>query len=318
LKIEFSQCEIIEPRGAVLKSFYRKMWEVFPYDRPIYDVLMKEEDSFYPMQNFALYYGNNLLGNSGIFPFRIWMPGGWVTILGIGAVATMPEYRRQGVASALLKHCMSLIDEKNVPSVLFTELPSVYEPSGFEIISQNYRAVPVKENTPDLPEKDFRTVGTLEGRDMETITRLYRSSPVFTGKVQRDDSYWRFYRMMFNPYEKPEIVFFSPGGIEAGYARYERELDRLTLTELSCPGDREDIIQALLSFLYRKSLQAGFPMLTVAMSPDHAVWKYLRGQKLPSVPEAEGVRRETFMLRTAAEEKKQPGISLFWSLSDKF
>jgi len=318
LKIDLSQCRIIEPRGDFRKSFYKGMWEVFPYDRPIYEVLMKEGDSFFPMRNYALYSGDTLLGNSGIFPFKVWVGGHWEEIYGIGAVATMPEYRRQGVASRLLKHCMSLIDDRNIPSVLFTELDEVYRPLGFNVINQDYRAITVKEKLFEKPGDNFRTINTLSENDLESIARLYFSSPEYTGKVMREESYWRFYRMMFDPYEKPTIIFFTSGGIDEGYIRYETEPDRLTVTEVSCPGDRPEIIGYLFSFLNRTSINAGFPKMTVALSPDHAVWEYLNTRNIPSVSEASGVRRETFMIRKAAEGREQFGASLFWSLSDKF
>jgi len=318
LKIDFSNCEIITPGGDLLQSFYKRMWDVFPYDRPIYDILMDEGDYFYPMRNYALYSGTTLLGNSGIFPFKVWRDGQLEEIYGIGAVATMPEYRRQGVASRLLEHCITLIDSRNIPSVLFTELDEVYRPMGFEIIKQDYRAISVKKNQFNKTGNKFRTIKTLSGKDLETIARIYDSSPEYSGKVMRRENYWRFYKMMFDPYEKPEIVIFTSDGIEEGYARYEIEPDRLTVTELCSRADPPVIIDSLLGFLNWKSIEAGFPMLTLAMSPDHPIWKYLNHRNIPSVSEAEGVRREIFMMRKAADGGEPFGSSLFWSLSDKF
>jgi len=318
LNIDFSHCRIVTPRGDLLQSFCSKMKDVFPTDQPIYDALMEDGESFYPMRNYALYSGTTLLGNSGIFPFRIWKEGGWKEIYGIGAVATMPEYRRQGVASILLNHCLSLIDSRNSPSVLFTEVEEVYKPLGFNVIHQDYKALITGRILFEKPGNNFRTIKTLSENDLKSLDRIYSSSPGYTGKVMRNKNYWKFYRIMFDPYEKPEIVFFTGGEIDEGYVRFESDPDRLTITEMSCPEDRPDIIESLLSYMNNKSIQDGFPKLTIALSRDHPVWKLLTEKNIPTVPEADGVERETFMLRKAADGSESFGESLFWSLSDKF
>lgn len=318
--IDFTKCEIVQPEGRLLKSFYRELWEVFPYDRPIYEVLMEKGSSFYPMRNYALYSGDTLLGNAGIFPLKIWQKGKQMNLSGIGAVATMPGYRRQGVASRLLKHCLSIVDRQQDVSILFTELPAVYEPFGFKTVTQEYMSIIIEDGMfPPLKSCDFREIHVLKTQDLDTVRELYSSvCPVYDGKVVRESNYWKYYRMMFDPYDKPKIVFCCLKGKHVGYVRYETESDRLTITEFCCHPEQKDVIDSLLYFLTGKSVLCGFRTMTIALGKDHFLWPYLEERDIASVPESPGPRREIFMIRPAAARKGTDDVSLFWPLSDKF
>ncbi len=319
MKIDFSKCGIIKPEGSRLDSFYKKLWDVFPYDRPIYEILMEKGNFSYPMDTYALYLGDTLLGNSGIFSFDVMVDGERKKIAGIGAVATMPEYRRQGVASHLLKYCLSIVDKTGIDSILFTELSAVYEPFGFESVAQNYMAISAEERKFPNGGLDFRVISELDEKDIGIIDHLYSDDcPPLNGKVFRDKRYWAYYKMMFDPYPKPEIVFCGRNGKETGYARYEVEKDRLTVTEFCCGPERDEIISSLLFFLNRKSLDAGFAMITIALGPDHFIWKFLNDHGIKPFSEAEGVRREIFMLRPGSSRRNYGAEQLFWPLSDKF
>ena len=181
----------------------------------------------------------------------IWWKGSVINLIGIGAVATIPTHRKKGVAAHLLQYALDLIDQQEQASVLFTNVPAVYEKHGFKIVDQqHYRSISVTQIAPNRNEYRHELIEVITDEHVSKMQYIYRDIyPNYDGKVVRDEEYWEAYKMWFNPYQKPKIVFCSSGEKLAGYARFETENDRLIISELCCGKDDTAVIESLFAYV---------------------------------------------------------------------
>ena len=127
---DFSQHQIRVPGGGELARLYEFLSECFPTDRPVFDEMSRTGKRFYTWSPHTLFRGDQIAANVSLMPMRIWLDGCVTKVMGIASVATAPQYRRQGVASDMLRRALGLVDPQAVPCVLLTGLPEVYQGVG--------------------------------------------------------------------------------------------------------------------------------------------------------------------------------------------
>lgn len=322
MTIDFLKCRIITPKGDLALKMHKDLWEIFPYDRPVYDEIMNNNKKLYSVINYALFMDEEFIGNAGLFPVKIWYKGKIAEMIGLGAVATMPQYRKQGVARYLMKHCMEQLDKENKPSILFTELPAVYEDNGYKVVDQDYQAVNAADLNFKNTQLNFEFYQTIEYEQLQVIKNFYNNRyPNYDGKIVRTDApdYWDFYMMMFNPYIKPRLVIATDDSNKCcGYSRFEVESDRLTITEFCTEQDDFESCKAILSFVDKFARSKSFDIITIPISKDNCLWNLLKELNIQTFTEPKGVRREVFMVRPAKSQKNNTYNDLLWSLADKF
>ena len=316
MEVDFAECEVRTPTGAGLTGLYAMLMDVFEADRPIFAEMIETGKPFYTWTPYALYRGDEVLGNVSLVPMRIRLEGRVREVVGIASVATPMRYRRMGIATHLLGHCLRIVDGQSRPAVLFTDLPAMYERVEFQVIPQSYRTAQTGRMDFAGKSLEARVVEKVSGRDIEQLVRLFdERGATYEGTVVRDGAYWQLYEMLFNLYTKSKILFFTDAGEPCAYARVEVEGDRLLVCEVC--GD-EDGVAALLGSVADYACEVQRDVITFALSPDHFVWQLLEDQKVELGPEPAGARRETFMVRPAAGEALGAFGRLQWSLADKF
>ena len=319
MKLDLSKCEICTPTGEALVALYRMLMEAFPVDRPVFAEMIEKGRRFYTWTPYAMYLGDELLGNVSLMPMRIWLGGQPTEVVGIASVATHEQYRRQGVATHLVRYSLEILDERKAPAVLFADLPGLYEPLGFERIDQTCEAASVAQIR--LANRGFccELVDQLDQSRLDQMAAIYADEyPNYDGKVVRDPDYWQLYQMLFNPYPKSRILFSTSQGRAIGYARVEVEEDRLLIAELCGRADAVGAAEALLRFAADYARQAEVDLVTFAFFPDHFAREILRRHHVPLEPEPAGAHRGTFMVRPPAGQVLGPWECLKWSLADKF
>lgn len=315
--LDFSKCRIINPRGEQLLKMYKILWGIFPYDRPVYEELMQNNDSLYTLKNFALFQGNEFLGNAGLMPLKIYYQNKIIEIIGVGAVATMPSYRNQGIAKYLMQHCMQIIDEQQLPAALFTEVEAVYKKHGFESLNQVYLACEIKLNKLNTGSFEFEILESLYNDQLSEMKDVYENSFILDGKIVRDKNYWRMYQMFFNPYPKPLIILCRKKGALLGYLRFDAEDDRVTVTEM-WSKEGESVLEGLLSEVWKFANVRNLKVCTIALSANHPIYELLKNKGIKLGMEPKGVRRESFMMRAVKNKHLDDFLFLQWSLADKF
>lgn len=86
---------------------------------------------------FGLFDGDLLVSGLGTHPYEIRMRSQEFKMLGIGWVATKPEYRNLGLATELIVNIYEYMYENHIPiSVLFPAKPSFYEKLGYKLVDE--------------------------------------------------------------------------------------------------------------------------------------------------------------------------------------
>ena len=319
MSLDFSKCAIVQPSGEDLRELYRILQSLFPYDRPVYEEMLRGGQPFYTLISYAMYRDDEFAGHVGIIPMRIWLEGKLQDIIGIGAVATAPKFRRMGVSQRLMGRCIKAIDERHSPAVLFTDAPRVYESHGFNAIEQYYSACKIEGEIFTSKKHEYKLYDILSSADTEKMASIYAQRyPNYDGKVDRDDLYWGLYRMQFNPYSKIKVIFAYDRGHQRGYVRFEQEDDRLTITELCCGPDEVDVAESLLAAMWEYAEKYNIELCAFALPQKHFVWSLFAHKEIECRPEPGGVKREIFMARSAKGIGAEVPLAVQWSLADKF
>ncbi|MHA2268086.1 MAG: GNAT family N-acetyltransferase [Promethearchaeota archaeon] len=98
-------------------------------------------DDYISDDSMDLFYGafdeELLVSGLGIHPYEIRMRSQDFKMLGIGWVATKPEYRNRGIVRELMLKQFEYMHENNIPiSVLFPAKPSFYERLGYKLVDE--------------------------------------------------------------------------------------------------------------------------------------------------------------------------------------
>jgi predicted acetyltransferase len=88
----------------------------------------------------AAFDGDEIVGTSCAYTFRLSVPGGVTDAGGISAVSVLPTYRRRGIMSAMIRHLLADIAGRGEPiAALFASEPEIYGRFGFGCASEHLR-----------------------------------------------------------------------------------------------------------------------------------------------------------------------------------
>ena len=148
---------------------------------------LKQGKMPYEEISFAAFDGTDVVGHCGVIPYRIWCENSVVPMAGIASVAVAKEYRNRGIARELCTFAAQWAkQEKFVSLPLYTEHFRVYESASWQIFeTPSARRVISGKKTAAL---SWEKGSGLTDREKENIIRLYKDSPLFNGKVLRDES----------------------------------------------------------------------------------------------------------------------------------
>ena len=315
---DLRRAKIRPPRGDEWPALCRMLTEVWPVERWLWDGVRSGEIDLYRWRSMCMFLDDTVLGSVSRIDITIRLKGRPVVVAGIGAVTTAAAYRRMGIAKRLLTEILKDVDRDGLPSALFTDLPRVYESSGFHAVAQDYPAL----STGQIPINAFglhaEQIETLDDLAIQRMARVYSGEyPDYDGKVVRDPDYWKWYGEFFNHAQGKRIIICRCGDSDLGYVRVEGEPDRMLVSEFCCaPGDAETA-RALLSFAQEAAVGRGLKLITLALPQAHFLWDLLRRNQVPSEPET-GARRESFMVRGPKGREPTELGQFNWSLGDKF
>lgn len=148
----------------------------------------------------AAFDGDQIVGTSCAFTFRLSVPGGQAACGGVSFVAVLPTHRRRGIMSAMLRHLLTDIAARGEPvAALFASEPEIYGRFGFGCASEDLRLT--------IPRGDGRLIPPAPGPAGQPAPRLRFAEPeqvrdglaaVYAtvaarrpGLVARDDRWWQ-------------------------------------------------------------------------------------------------------------------------------
>ena len=133
---------------------------------------------------FAAFDGSRAAGHCGIIPYSIECGGKNFSMAGIASVATLPEYRKQGIARDLCKFAAVWAENHGFESApLYTAFFRVYESASWRKLT-----VPPALSAPAGDGACWKTGSELTAQEKSLIAEVYSVSGSFDGKVLRQDS----------------------------------------------------------------------------------------------------------------------------------
>ena len=183
----------------------------------------------FPLQDIrCAYVEDRVVATAAEFPFTQWFGGNGLACSGVWGVATEPERRGTGLASACLGTLMDDARRRGTPlTALFPAVIEPYRRLGYELAGtyDEFRveldALP-SIDTHDLPTVDLADVD----RDQDAIMACYsRWLARRNGTIEPDAAFWRT-RLLERPWDEwHRAVVARDGGTITGFATFTREND---------------------------------------------------------------------------------------------
>ncbi len=167
--------------------------------------------------------GDEVVAGLVIIPFEQYINDGRLQVGGIASVSCLPERRRGGYVSALLKQSLATMrDAGQSVSALYTPHYSLYRKYGWELanrmISYSFPPKPMKTRRPP-PAGSFRRVGPDEWALLEGLHTAHYARR--NGAFARTELRWRHH--VFSDYAKGQrdaAVWSNAQGEPRGYVVY--------------------------------------------------------------------------------------------------
>lgn len=200
----------------------------------------KQRDCFYFLCEHADVWGfwsNEQLASQLLtYPFEVTLGGRPFKMIGVGHVASYPEYRNQGLIRQLFAASLKQAKEQNVAlSYLAPFSYNFYRKFGYETC---FKRKKILISTEKLARFPYEKAGTLVRMDWQNIDmrkvvqQLYKET---LGKrnasLVREDWWWEF---TIKHYPKREIaLYLDEHGCAQGYVIYERQSPDFIIHELA-------------------------------------------------------------------------------------
>jgi predicted acetyltransferase len=176
-----------------------------------------------------------------IFPRNMWVSGRKIRFGGIGNVGTDPAFRKQGLASLLMRDALARMQERGYPlSVLTTDINPYYGKFGYTTVAREVLTFTEIPRGDDARSFD-RT------HDLEAVMAIYEQYNAGSiGPEVRDEAYWR---AQFEFLGDETFLVAEEAGRVIGYLRAGYEKKDLYVREFAALRSEPRVFAALLGAL---------------------------------------------------------------------
>ncbi|CAN7686783.1 GNAT family N-acetyltransferase [Paenibacillus sp. LjRoot153] len=200
-----------------------------------YTVLPEERDErlagMASQQSWGYFAKDQLAAKLTILELETWINGKAFEMGGIAAVATWPEYRRQGMVGQLLSKSLEMMKESGqTVSFLAPFAFAFYRKYGWEAYIEYMR---YEIATHQLPKPEVAAGSTLQRIEAEpaVLNPIYEAyAKRFNGMLVRTEDWWR--KRDFNKKKGIVTLYLNPAGEPEGYIIYQVKEKVLTVHEL--------------------------------------------------------------------------------------
>jgi GNAT superfamily N-acetyltransferase len=278
--------ETIEIRPAVAREELEQAYDiwgtVFPENRSFFQERL-DFDSEYAMDTTFLAYVNRRLAAAiQIFPFRMHWGSVPLKVGGIGNVATLPEFRRRGLAQQLLRRqCRYMFKQGYDLSLLMTGINSFYEQLGWRTVQDpEWVADAAALRTASSPGSS--RIRRYHEDDLDQVSSIYdnRNDEMIAPR-QRTKAYWRG-QSLWQAVRPEQFLVAEESGRIVAFMRYKTSGDELQLLDCGCQPAKE---QAVLDLLHQ--ILTNEPQVTVlkaALPSGHILDDFLNRNGGRTVP----------------------------------
>ena len=167
----------------------------------------------------AIYKGK-IIGTTTAFSAKMWLSGVPMKIGAVAGVATLPEYRRKGVAAKMMRFIIGkMFNEGDALSILYPFSPAYYNKFDYGTIG-DLHAYRIK--TDNLrPSEEGHKVRPFAPQDSRMMRVIYKGQMTWhNGWFTRSDEWWE---QLINRW--PGIMVFDNEGMIEGYYAYDLRND---------------------------------------------------------------------------------------------
>jgi len=254
-------------RTADLPALYDLLEQCFPEAPRSLFVEQTERDATFRLRHGRVAVADGrIVGYVRIFERRMLVRGVPVAAGGIGSVATHPDARESGVASAVMRDA---IDEMRrggfALSFLFTGITPFYERLGYRVVREPRIAADPAEAA-RLPLPSLYTVRPMTDGDIPRLLSIYRrASAGSTGSVVRTRRSWRDATHWLGERDGDGLVA-ERNGVPAAYLRSRCRTYGHQILEAEHLRGHELAIVSLLSMIGARAAEHGERL--VALVPE--------------------------------------------------
>ena len=229
-------------------------------------------------RTLAVIHKNGIIGGCVSSPYLLNIPGGQVNVAAVADVSVLPNHRRKGILTKMMRTQLSNIYKKGESfAALWAEESPIYGRFGYGISSFHENWVLNRQHN------EFNTnianKGTIEylnpSKITESLPQIYeRATLDVPGIIQRPKMYWQVIAEDFeskrNNESKMQHVTYSEGNHITGYASYRTVPAGISVHEL-IGMDLNSVITLwrfcldmdlrLQAQIYRRPLDDIFPLL---------------------------------------------------------
>jgi predicted N-acetyltransferase YhbS len=200
-----------------------------------------------------------LVSTVQIFDRKVNIGGQTVPMGGIGSVYTLAEYRKQGIASALMRLSVETMEREGFElSLLFADRLKFYGGFGWRAVARVFSIL--RDSDRIRVNGKFEIEPFNPVRDLSDVSAIYDSySRRFDSTVVRDDRYWRGNLLYAGNPGEYSVVCAVPGGAIAAYARAILLFGLVTIMEYGYREKAEPAMLALFRHLSENGLKIPAP-----------------------------------------------------------
>ncbi|MCY9660146.1 GNAT family N-acetyltransferase [Paenibacillus chondroitinus] len=229
-----------------LEEIYEIWDKVFPRGKSFFQDRL-EFDSTYSMDTTWVAVVDGVIAAAiQLFTFRIRFGSLELKLGGIGSVATLPAYRKRGLAQRILRRISEYMKQNGYDlSLLNTNILSFYEQVGWSPYSKKVWSAKA-ENMKQLEHSTLYTIRRYEDTDLESIMALYEeANREVYGSVIRSKSYWLGQRQ-WKTVQPHQFLVAETGGTVAAFLRYKSNGNQMQLADCCCLPGHEEAARSLL------------------------------------------------------------------------
>jgi predicted N-acetyltransferase YhbS len=155
-----------------------------------------------------------------------------VDCIGLGAIFTIPEARRQGLAAQLINHVLKEAHAEGMScSLLYSDInPSYYEQFGFKRLPAKNYTLQVKATQSVMAPWQMRLASE---KDLSWLVHCYEKSwPAGVLRIHRSVESWQFYRLLNGSPNLSDWIF-SENDRDLGYFTVVQKADYLWIEEFA-------------------------------------------------------------------------------------
>lgn len=237
-----------------------------------------------------------VLAHTRIFARKMLVRGVPVAASGIGSVASLPEVRGDGLASAVVEDAVAQMRREGMGiGYLFTGIPAFYERSGWRTVKQPQIDVDASEASAIAVDRAYR-VRRAKDRDLPSLLAMYRSaSAATTGSIVRTSRIWQDARAWLGEDRGGCLVAEQHGRVVAYVRARVRAYGYQVLEAEHLPG-HDAAVAGLIAAVGRRAASRR-QHLTALAPQDSTLAALLRA--LPSARETADVTHPMMMRITA-------------------